>query len=49
MHGEFTKGPAKTADKNVEVTMIVCNKQGGVLQVQFVIAMVTVGQCSSKA
>ncbi|XP_071089559.1 dedicator of cytokinesis protein 1-like isoform X4 [Haliotis cracherodii] len=32
MHGEFTKGPAKTADKNVEVTMIVCNRQGGVLQ-----------------
>ncbi|XP_021375284.1 dedicator of cytokinesis protein 1-like isoform X4 [Mizuhopecten yessoensis] len=24
--GEFTRGPTKTADKNVEVTMVVCNK-----------------------
>ncbi|KAK3095553.1 hypothetical protein FSP39_016043 [Pinctada imbricata] len=26
--GEFNKGPAKTSDKNVEVTMVVCNQRG---------------------
>lgn len=31
--GEFTRGPAKTADKNVEVTMVVCNNKGEVLKV----------------
>lgn len=31
--GEFTRGPAKTADKNVEVTMVVCNNKGEILQV----------------
>lgn len=30
--GEFTRGPAKTADKNVEVTMVVCNNKGEVLK-----------------
>ncbi|XP_062566377.1 dedicator of cytokinesis protein 1-like isoform X2 [Saccostrea cucullata] len=30
--GEFTRGPAKTADKNVEVTMLVCNNKGEILQ-----------------
>nr|XP_022344054.1 dedicator of cytokinesis protein 1-like isoform X2 [Crassostrea virginica] len=30
--GEFTRGPAKTADKNVEVTMVVCNNKGEVLE-----------------
>lgn len=30
--GEFNRG-AKTADKNVEITMQVCNKQGEVLKV----------------
>ncbi|XP_056005673.1 dedicator of cytokinesis protein 1-like isoform X3 [Ostrea edulis] len=30
--GEFTRGPAKTADKNVEVTMVVCNNKGEILQ-----------------
>lgn len=30
--GEFMRG-SKTADKNVEVTMQVCNKRGEVLQV----------------
>ena len=30
--GEFNRG-SKTADKNVEIIMQVCNKQGEVLQV----------------
>ena len=30
--GEFNRG-AKTADKNVEVTMLVCNKQGQIIPV----------------
>lgn len=32
--GEFTRG-SKTADKNVEVTVLVCNKQGEPLKVCF--------------
>ncbi|XP_041370196.1 dedicator of cytokinesis protein 1-like isoform X4 [Gigantopelta aegis] len=32
MYGEFTKGPTKTTDKNVEVSMVVCNSQGDILQ-----------------
>ncbi|XP_012940011.1 dedicator of cytokinesis protein 1 isoform X2 [Aplysia californica] len=32
MNGEFTKGPTKTTDKNVEVCMCVCNGKGEVLQ-----------------
>ena len=30
--GEFNRG-SKTADKNVEVTMLVCNKKGEVIPV----------------
>ena len=32
LEGEFNRG-SKTADKNVEVSMLVCNKQGEVLKV----------------
>ncbi|BFY99041.1 hypothetical protein BsWGS_02080 [Bradybaena similaris] len=32
MQGEFTKGPGKTTDKNVEVTMCVCDSKGESMQ-----------------
>ncbi|XP_055899924.1 dedicator of cytokinesis protein 1-like isoform X3 [Biomphalaria glabrata] len=32
MNGEFTKGPTKSTDKNVEVTMTVCDGRGDVMQ-----------------
>ncbi|CAL1526733.1 unnamed protein product [Lymnaea stagnalis] len=32
MHGEFTKGPTKSTDKNVEVSMTVCDGKGEVMQ-----------------
>ncbi|KAK3597762.1 hypothetical protein CHS0354_006119 [Potamilus streckersoni] len=31
MEGEFNKGPTKTSDRNVEVTMVVCNQKGEVI------------------
>ncbi|GFO14588.1 dedicator of cytokinesis protein 1 [Plakobranchus ocellatus] len=32
MQGDFNKGPTKSSDKNVEVSMCVCNAKGQVLQ-----------------
>lgn len=43
VNGEFSKG-SKTSDKNIEVNMVVCNEQGGIVS-----GVITLGAGSDTA